>query len=290
MKKRNSKAPKPYRKPKLLIGLGIMLLLLGAGLVVADQLWTQMDIDKHNELGDGRTPPVVQAKPTENTETNTPQTTTIQPGQTLDPETDSDPNMPAATPTPTPSSAYAMLDPLTRESYDAIRARYLDFQGWIDIPAFQISYPLFVDETNVAKYERHNRDGQLSKMGEVGFVGDPVDDYNFIIYGHSLSNRQKGFQPIDNYPDFQVSEDQRRIFVDIYETGERREYRVVASRYYANGDNPWFRYRFNSKEEHSEWFKQMTGYREDVDQTLIVYTCKNSSRTWHSVLFCVPVT
>lgn len=287
-KSRRNKTP-IYRIPKLLIGLGIGLLCVVGGLVVADQLWTQMDIDKHNDLGMGRVPPQLEAAEPTPGQTDTPTPSiTLAPGNTLDPETDVDPDLPLPSITE-PLSPYTPLDPLTRENYDAIAARYSDFKGWIDIPAFQISYPLFVDESNVSKYERHNRDGQISKMGEVGFVGDPVDDYNYIIYGHSLSNRQKGFQPIDNYPDFKVSDEQRRIFVDIHETGERREYRVIHSRYYANGDNPWFRYRFSSKDEHSEWFRQMTGYTEEVDQTLIAYTCKNSSRTWHSVLFCIPV-
>ncbi len=287
-----NKASKSKRASKVLLSIGLALLIVVGVLLLVDDFWTQSSINKHEELEEGRTPalaldrtPEVGAaetlsqKGSEDALPNSPDSS--------DDEDTSDVEDAKAVLTPAPNSY--PLDSSTLENYGKIGGVYPDFKGWIEMPAFDISYALFVDPTNVAKYERHDRDGNLSKMGEVGYVGDPYLDYNFIVYGHSLSNRQKGFQPIDNYPDFKVNEEQRRVFIDLLETGERREYKVVSSRYYKNGDNPWFRYRFKDRDEHSKWFKEMTGYTESIDHSLIVYTCKNSSRTWHSVLFCVPV-
>lgn len=297
------------RASRVLIVVGLVIFVVSGTLLIADYLWTESSIQKHAQYADERTPALISAdtgaEPGESGDGSDDEADIQEEGDVLSerPDLSADrldfdwiednaAQADAAADEPAelqPAPYSTMLDEETRRTYGMIGGRYPDFKGWIEMPGYNISYALFVDPTDVTKYERHDRDGNLSKMGEVGYIGDPFGGYNYIVYGHSLSNRQRGFQPIDNYPDFQVTEAQRRIFVDLTETGERREYRVIYSRYFAQGDNAWFRYTFADKEDHSNWFASMTGYTGDVDQTLIVYTCKNSSRTWNAVLFAVPV-
>ncbi len=173
--------------------------------------------------------------------------------------------------------------------YSMIAARYPDFKGWIQIRPFDIDYPIFVDHNNPYKYERMTRDGKVSNLGEIGYLGLPGQSDNLVIFGHSLTDGS-GFTAIDHFPD--LSDQQQAdtvVILDLYGLMERKRYRVVHAEYYPKGEDIFCTTDFANLIDYQSFLNEEAGLKNYQGQLLTLYTCKNHSSTWHTVLYCVPV-
>ena len=172
--------------------------------------------------------------------------------------------------------------------YSDIQAKYEDFKGWIELPGWDISYPLFVNDDNPYKYERMTRDGQRSNLGEAGYLGDPLISQNLIVYAHSLTD-MSGFAPIDNYPELEPSDEERDVILDLTLKGTRQRWKIVSSAYYEGSDNSYCIPTFGSDEEFAEYKLEHARLKDYDGPLLTLYTCKDHRSTWHTVMYCVPL-
>lgn len=208
--------------------------------------------------------------------------------QTIIPKNERPPVVGAAYTPDNDKSPYA-LDEWTLANYETLKAKYPDFKGWIELPGWDISYPIFTNETNPLKYERMTRDGQFSYLGEVNYQGDPLTSSNLIIFGHSLTDRS-GFSKIDVLPDQlnSVSEDKRQIWLDLTATGERREYKIVSSKYFPRSDESWMQYDFSSIDEYRAYLENVAGIHDYTGAIITLATCKNAKGDIKAVSFAIP--
>ncbi len=173
--------------------------------------------------------------------------------------------------------------------YSTIAARYPDFKGWIQIQPFGIDYPIFVDHQNPYKYERMTRDGEVSNLGEIGYLGSPGQSDNLVVFGHSLTDGS-GFTAIDHFPDLSARQQADTVVIlDLYARMERKRYRVIRAGYYPKGEDVFCTTDFADSSDYQTFLQKEAGLDHYQGQLLTLYTCKNHSSTWHTVLYCVPI-
>lgn len=182
------------------------------------------------------------------------------------------------------------LDEETMANYKKILEQYPDFKGWIELPGWGISYPIFTDEENPLKYERMTRDGEFSYLGEVNYQGNPLRSNNMMVFGHTLTDGS-GFSKIDKLPDQMdsISEEQRLIFIDLIETSERYAYRIASSVYFPREDTRWFRSDFDSSEEYQTWLGEVAGIHDYTGPIVSLFTCKNANGSIKTASFGIPI-
>jgi hypothetical protein len=127
-------------------------------------------------------------------------------------------------------------------------------------------------------------------LGEFGYLGDPLRSENLVVFGHSLSDGS-GFAPIDRYPDaFDESDPTTEVILDLWPTRTRTRYLVVQSAYYPSGNNLFCTTDFASRSAYQHFLEQIRLPTEFEGQLLTLYTCKDHRSTWHTVLYCLPMT
>ena len=183
------------------------------------------------------------------------------------------------------------LDQETMDWYAEIRAEYPDFKGWVELPYWEISYPIFVNDEDPLKYERMTRDGEFSYLGEVNYQGDPVTSDNLILFGHSLYD-MSGFSKIDNLPEEDLASLDPRaleVWIDLYDEGVRRSYLMVNARYHARADIEWAYTDFGSEASRMNYIQEYAGLSEDPGQLLTLATCVDAVGDWKAIIHCVPI-
>ena len=190
-----------------------------------------------------------------------------------------------------PMPAYVEdLDEQTLSWYEKIHADYPDFKGWIELPYWEISYPIFVDEEDPFKYERMTRDGEFSYLGEVNYQGDPWTSHNLIVFGHSLYD-MSGFSKIDNLPEENLASlprEAKKGWIDLLQTGERREYTMIQAAYYPRADTSWAFTDFVTDVEWEAYLQEKVGLEEEPAALLTLATCKDAVGDYKAVIHAIP--
>ena len=183
------------------------------------------------------------------------------------------------------------LDQETLDWYAEIRAQYPDFKGWVELPYWGISYPIFVNDEDPLKYERMTRDGEFSYLGEVNYQGHPTTSDNLILFGHSLYD-MSGFSKIDNLPEEdlgQLEPGALEVWIDLYDEGVRRHYRMVNAKYYPRADISWAYTDFSTDEARMRYIEDYAYLDYDPGQLLTLATCVDAVGDYKAIIHCVPV-